>query len=126
MSKLFCLILILLLLPALASAQSGTTEFPADAKPLETQALQERLKNQVFYIRIGRAESRMEFKDNGYVFVNAANGSTDSGKWRVEGSSICSELRRAAGGCSEVRLVVGELLYLKRLSNGEVVPFTSR
>lgn len=63
---------------------------------------------------------RLDFRSNGYAFIDVSNGFRDSGKWRVEGSALCSEWQRLpAAACSEIRLA-GGVLHLKR-SNSEIV-----
>ncbi len=52
-------------------------------------------------------------------FADATPG-FDSGKWRIEGSSICVEWQRIQPSCSEAR-AVGDKLYIKRANNGEIV-----
>jgi hypothetical protein len=51
--------------------------------------------------------------------VNVGNFS-DSGKWRVEGSSVCVDWKKAPPSCSDARLT-GDILYMKRTSTGEIV-----
>ena len=59
-----------------------------------------------------------------FAFVNIGNAS-DSGKWRVEGSSVCNDWRNLRPSCSEVRLL-GDVMYVKRANNGEVIAVQSK
>lgn len=109
-----------LLAPTLALAQASfPTVFPADAVPFEPEALKQRLAGKVFIMKpAAGAEIRLQYQDtNAYFNVG---GASDSGKWRVDGSSVCVDWRRIAPGCSEMRRV-GDTIYTKRASNGEVV-----
>ena len=108
------------LAPALVCAQAGfPTEFAADAVPLQPDELQKRLTGRVAQMKYANgADVRLEFKDT-YAFVNSGNNS-DSGKWRVDGTKLCTEWQRFPSGCSEVR-AKGDLLYVKRVMNGEIV-----
>ena len=63
---------------------------------------------------------RIEYKANGYAFINTSRGFSDSGKWHVDGSTLCVDWQKAKGGCSEARLR-GDSLYVRRTSNGEIV-----
>lgn len=113
-------LLALLLAPVAALAQAPVpTEFQSDAVPLASEALKQRLTGKVFLVSpvIG-APLRVEYRDT-YAFVNVGNFS-DSGKWRVEGSSVCVDWKKAPPSCSDARLT-GDILYVKRTSNGEIV-----
>jgi hypothetical protein len=62
---------------------------------------------------------RLEFKSNGYFFVNTNSGYADSGEWKTEDGKICSQPKKGAAACNEVRMDKGALT-LKR-TNGEIV-----
>jgi hypothetical protein len=111
----------LLVLPLCALAQSAVpTEFPADASSASAQALHEQISGKVFRVKPADGSSwRLEYKPNGYAFVDTSSGFRDSGRWRVEDGKLCADWHRANSGCGEVRLK-GDSIYLKRLS-GEVV-----
>jgi hypothetical protein len=105
------------------TAQTGPTEFPPEAVVPATEEVQALLANKVF--RVTRADGnhwRLQFKDNGYYFINTAQGFADDGRWRVEVSRLCIEPRKGTAGCSEVRMVGGQL-HLKRATNGEIVHY---
>ena len=110
----------LLFVPVLALAQPAfPTEFPAGAVALSSDDLQKRLTGNVIGMKYANgADVRLEFKDT-YAYVNSGN-SSDSGKWRVEGSQLCIDWQRFQSGCSDVR-IVGNALYVKRVTNGEIV-----
>jgi hypothetical protein len=67
---------------------------------------------------------RLQYKDDGYMFLNTSNGLADSGKWKVEDGKLCSELRKVGNSCNEVR-TKGDALYLKR-DSGEIVQFVAQ
>lgn len=120
-------LLTLLLIPAAAMAQGQMpTEFPADAAPIAADALRERLAGKVFNVQPFTGPSwRLEYKPNGYAFLDTSAGFRDTGKWRAEDSKLCSDWQKATSGCGEVR-VKGDSIYIKRSSNGEVVTFSQR
>ena len=108
------------LTPALLLAQpSFPTTFAADAAPLGPEALRERLAGKTYFFKpVVGDPVRIQYQET-YVFANVGNAS-DTGKWRVEGSTVCVEWRKFPSSCTEARLV-GDALYMKRASTGEVV-----
>jgi hypothetical protein len=64
---------------------------------------------------------KMEFKANGYYFLNTNSGYSDSGEWKVENGKLCAVPKKTPAACSEARLSNG-LLVLKR-TNGEIVTY---
>ena len=82
MSRCFAAAFVLAL-ASQAGAQPLPTEFPADAVAFSAEALQSRLAGKVF--RVMRPDGnhwRVQFKDNGYFFVNTERGGADEGRWR--------------------------------------------
>lgn len=120
-------LLALLVVPTALFAQSvAPLDFPADAGAVSADALRERLSGKVFSVKLADGNGwRLEYKANGYAFVDTTNGYRDTGTWRAEDSRLCSEFRKAPASCSEVRLK-GDLLFVKRVSTGEVVAFQPR
>ena len=112
--------LLFLALPVLAQTKL-VTEFPDGATALTPEAMKARFTpGAEFSFRSAEGYAvRMSFQDGGQATI-AAPVATDAGRWRIEGSSVCFELRRISSGCNEVRLV-GDALYWKRASNDEVV-----
>lgn len=110
------------LLPAAAAAQPALpTEFPADAAAVEAAALREHLAGKVFRAQPASGPGwRLQYKADGYAFLDTTAGFRDSGRWSVQDTQLCSKWERAASGCSEARLKAG-VVYIKRASNGEVV-----
>lgn len=111
---------ILALAPALAAAQGAfPTAFPEGAKELAPDALAQRLAGNVYVVKPANGPPyRLQYQKD-VVYFNMGNVS-DEGAWRVEGSAACVEFKRIPSGCSQMRLV-GDVLYTKRNSNGEVV-----
>lgn len=116
----------LLIAPSLyAVAQSNPpampTAFPADAAPLSAGELRDALAGNVYRARIANGDTwRLEYKPNGYYFVDVSTGYRGTGTWRAEDGKLCGERRDAPMACSEMRRV-GDVLYMKRASSGEVV-----
>jgi hypothetical protein len=118
--KLVVLALAMVALPALAQTRL-VKEFPAGATSLSPEAMKARFTPGIeFTFRSAEGyEVRLNFQEGGQATVIAPIAS-DAGQWRIEGSSVCFELRRFASGCNEVK-AVGDVLYYKRISNDEVV-----
>ena len=112
----------LLLVPLGALAQTEVpTEFPADASPAAAGSLRALLAGNVFHVRPADGSSwRIDYRTNGYAFLDTGSGFRDSGVWRVEDGRLCTDWHKASSGCSEARLK-GSSIYIKRASNGEVV-----
>jgi hypothetical protein len=66
---------------------------------------------------------RIQFRADGYFFFNLGNFS-DSGKWSVKESQVCTEGQKSGSNCGDYRMKDGNL-YLKR-PNGEVLKFTTK
>ena len=95
-------------------------EFPSNATSISAEQLRERLSDRVFGARATDGKDwRWEWKTNGYIFLNIG-GYSDSGKWRAEDGKVCVDMNKSGATCSEMRLV-GDVLYMKRTINGEVI-----
>jgi hypothetical protein len=110
----------ILLAPTFALAQvTFPTDWPSGAQPLTAEALRQRLVGKTFVGKSATSpELRIEYHET-YAYLNTA-GISDSGKWKTEGSTVCNEWRTLRHACSEFR-AVGEVLYVKRANNGEVM-----
>jgi hypothetical protein len=103
----------------LAAAQPAA--FPEAAQLVSGDALRAKIAGKTFKGTSATIKPvKIQFNDNGFVFMTNSTGGQDSGKWRVDGSTLCTELRRnAASTCNEVR-VAGEMIYMLR-TNGELM-----
>ena len=102
------------------------TEYPADSKPVLGDELKSLLSGRVFTVKTVRdGDWRLEFKDNGYAFLDTAGGYRDSGKWWVEAGKWCVHLSKGSEACSDMRSI-GSTHYYKRASNLEIVSMTLR
>lgn len=125
--------------PAAAPAPAGTRAaapapapaaappaWPANARILAPDDLRRRVAGKVFELPMDQGASlRLDYRDNGYVFINVhPSGASDTGRWRVDGSKVCAELRRYPSSCNEWR-AVGERLMLRR-TNGQLVTLDAR
>jgi len=107
-----------------ASTSGAPMDFPPDAVPLSAEAVSKKVSGTTFDTQLHNGTRvRLEYKANGYLFVNAP-GFANSGPWRAEESRVCSQMRNDAASCNEVR-ERGRQLYVKR-DNGEVIALTPR
>ena len=104
-----------------ASAQPAPKEFPPDAVPISAGSLRERLANKVYRVQLADGGGwRIDYRANGYYFVNTNEGYSDTGKWTVQDGKLCSEPKKTASACNEVREIGDPVIYLKRL-NGDII-----
>ena len=107
-----------------AGAQSAPTEFPEGATTLTPEALKEALAGKVFTVAPASGSPwRWQFNGNGYFYINIGSFS-DSGKWQVKDSAVCTEGRQIKYSCNEMRSADG-VLHMKR-DSGEVVKLTAQ
>ena len=101
------------------------TEFPDGAVPMAPEDLSARIGGKVHRIKFfDGSAARVDYKANGYAYLDMSSGYRDSGKWRVDGTKFCVEWQKASSGCSEARLK-GDTVFVKRVSNGEIISLAS-
>jgi hypothetical protein len=121
---LLCPVALLAAGAALAQA-SLPVEFPATAKPLAAAALKDAIAGKIFKVDLADGTHwRLEYKANGYFFVNTSPGFNGTGDWRADDERLCARLRGREMSCNEVR-DVGGVLHLKR-DSGEVIALKPR
>ena len=103
-----------------------TTEFLADSTSPTDEALQAHVSGKTFKVKTAKGDSwRLEYKANGYAYLNAGGGYSDSGKWRVEKGQLCNDWTKLSSNtCSDVKMK-DALLYFTRVVNGEILTFQS-
>ena len=114
--------LLILIASSQVFAQTAATEFPSDAAPLSVAALQESFAGKEYSVKPTNGSGwSWQFKSDGSFYL-ASGSFSDVGKWSVQESKLCTEGRRIATSCNEIRQA-GSVLYMKR-DNGEVVKLT--
>lgn len=102
--------------------QSG---FPEPATAPSAAELRDKLAGKVFRAKLADGGFwRLEYKANGYFFINTHSGFSDTGKWQTKDGALCSEASKIKANCNEVR-VHGDAIYLKR-DSGEVVQLVAQ
>lgn len=112
-------------LPVLSFADA----MPADAAPLEPDALRARMADHTFGATLSNgARVEVQYKANGMAFAQGkgagAGAASDTGKWHVDGTRLCLEWRKSANGCYEMRDAAGTLYLLR--SDGTFSPLDAR
>lgn len=110
----------------LGAAAQGTpapTAFPDGAEVASAAQLRERIADKVMHVQLADGSSfRIDYRGNGYAYLDTSSGFRDTGKWRAEDGKLCYEWRRAPSSCGEVKFK-GDAIYVKR-TNGDVVALT--
>lgn len=76
----------------------------------------------MFNIKLAAGNSwRLEYKANGFFYVNTSTGFNSSGPWEAEDGRLCGQLRGRDRACNGVRLDQGPL-HLKR-DSGEIIRY---
>jgi hypothetical protein len=114
-----------LLAVAFASLAQMPTAFPPDTEAVTAELFEQRFAGRSLEgVRADGTSFRIDpGKDGSYAEMSRGNSA--NGKWRIDDGKFCTELYRASSGCNEVR-AQGEVLYYKRISNGEVVALRLR
>ncbi len=101
------------------SGPAAAQEFPEGSAPLTQESLSTAVAGKVFSVKTAQGPVwRWQFKADGYFFINIG-GFSDSGKWTVKESTLCTEGSKINYSCNEVRSTGGELVL--RRDNGEIV-----
>jgi hypothetical protein len=106
--------------PAAPIAPGAAGEFPADLPKLSADALKQKVSGKTFAVKLANGTSwKLEYKSNGYYFVNTSTGFNGSGAWQVTEGQLCGQPRGEPMTCNDVR-ERADGLVLKRQS-GEVI-----
>ncbi|MEJ5999263.1 hypothetical protein [Paucibacter soli] len=109
----------------LAGFDASAQEFPEQAQAPSAAELQRHMAGKTFEVKLADGGSwRVQYKANGYFYLNTSQGMNDSGDWRAEDGRLCSKGMKIGSSCNEVRMA-GEVLLLKR-DSGEIVQFLAR
>ena len=106
-------------------AQTPVQAFPADATSPGADEIKAWLNGKVLSVALADGSSwRLEYKDNGFFFVDTNAGFRSSGNWSAEAGKLCGQLKGRDRSCNEVRMHQGQLHY--RRDTGEVLRFVPR
>ena len=95
-------------------------EFPEGVKTPSAAELNGLMKGKTFNVKLPEGLGwKLDYRDNGYFYVNVSNGFNGSGRWSVEDGKMCSNVKTDPTVCNDMR-IDGTRLLLKR-SNGTIV-----
>ena len=105
----------------LSTVAPGGSGFPPGSRRLQSDELKQMLSGGVVKTTYASGETvRVQYDDNGYVYYNGGQGAKLSGRWHIEGSSVCYVWSGGApNSCVEIGLE-GTQLYAKR-NSGEII-----
>ena len=99
--------------------------FPDGASTPNAEELKKRLGGNVFSVKLADGTSwRLEFKSNGYFFVDTSTGFRGDGQWTADEGKLCSQLRGRDRTCNDAR-IHKDVLHLKR-DSGEFIQYVPR
>ena len=117
--------LILRLSPVLCVASAIAQGFPEGATELSATDIKKKVGDRVHDVSLADGVTwRLEYKSNGYFFVNTSRGFNGSGTWSAEDGKLCGHLKGGDPSCNEVRLHQ-DVLHLKR-GSGEIIRLVPR
>ena len=100
-------------------------EFPQGGENMSNGDIRKYVEDKVHDVKLADGSSwRLEYKSNGYFFINTSRGFNGDGQWQVEDGKLCGQLRGRDRTCNEVRLLKGVMHYKR--DNGEIVQFVPR
>ena len=104
-----------------AFAQSQLKEFPPGLTTPSDDVIKRRFDDRNYRVDLADGTNwKLQYKANGYYFVNTSTGYSDSGKWSVKDGFLCNEPRKTTGGCNEVRDGGDASFWIKR-ANGDIL-----
>ena len=113
----------MLLTTPLVFAQNAPKEFPVDSVELAEPAMQDAFAGKIYAVKLPNGTSwKWDFRSNVYYYFNTSDGFSDTGKWNIKETKLCTEGRKINASCNEIRKL-GDILNYKR-DNGDVVTMT--
>ena len=112
--------------PASTVAARAASDFPADSTPIAGDGLRRALSDKRFTVDLAdRSTWKLEYKANGYFFVNTSTGFNGSGTWKIQDDKLCTDGKGMNASCGVV-YQRGDSLFMKRSVNGEIIEFRAR
>ena len=120
--KRYCLSIVAIGL-ASCSLAARSQQFPEGSSVPTAAQVQNYLDGKVFSVKLSDGNVwRLDYKSNGFFFVNTSSGFNGSGQWQAEDGKLCAQLKGRDRSCNDVRLHQ-DLMHLKR-DNGEIIQYT--
>lgn len=104
---------------------ASAADFPEGATTPNADEIKQRLAGNDFLINYANGgNARLQFKSNGYFFVNTSTNYSDNGEWTTEDGKVYTRSQKQGANCFAVR-VSADSMYLQR-TNGEIVKYEPR
>ena len=115
--------LALAVLLGLGAVQAASAaDFPDGATTPSAAELQQRLAGNNFSVAYANGgNARLQFKRDGYFFVNTSSNYSDNGEWRVEDGKVCTRSQKQGANCFAARVDADRLLIQR--ANGEIIRY---
>jgi hypothetical protein len=111
---------------ASSKAPMDPAQLAVGAVPISGDALRQALSDRKYSVNLADGSSwKLEYKSNGYFFVNTSTGFNGSGTWKLEDGRLCTSGRDIPASCGFVQQR-GDSLFMKRSSNGEIIELRPR
>ena len=72
-----------------------------------------------------RSSWKLEYKANGYFFVNTSAGFNGSGTWKIQDDKVCTDGKGMNASCGVV-YQRGDSLFMRRSATGEIIELRPR
>jgi len=110
---------------ACAASSAQADEFPTEAITPTAAEIQRLLTVSPLGAKLADGTTwRLEYKANGYFFLDTSKGFSSKGEWKAEDGRLCGQLQGRPNSCNDVRVLGGQL-HFKRES-GEIVALVPR
>lgn len=100
-------------------------DFPTESTIPSAAEIQKYLTASTLSAKLGDGTTwRLEYKSNGYFFINTSKGFSSNGEWRTEDGRLCGQLQGRPASCNDIRIQMGVLLYKR--DSGEILQFVAK
>jgi len=83
--------------------------------------MQESFSGKTYTVKLANGTSwKWDFRSNGYFYFSTSDCFSDTGKWSIKETKVCTEGRKINASCNEVRQNGAGLNYKR--DNGDVIP----
>ena len=113
------------ILALLISSAALAQDFPEGSAQPNNDEIRKYLEDKVLDSKTADGTTwRLEYKSNGYFFINTSRRFNSDGKWQIEDGKLCGQLKGRDRACNEVRMHNGILLYKR--DSGEIISIVQR
>lgn len=110
----------------LAARSASASDFPADSVAIKGDEVKRALSDKRFTVELAdRSSWKLEYKANGYFFVNTSAGFNGSGTWKIQDDKVCTDGKGMNASCGVV-YQRGDSLFMKRSATGEIIELRPR